>query len=192
MSDFKVGDKVVRLSTGSSDFDERMESYGIRVGQVYTIKKCSIAVQLEEMGDDWWDKGYFKLYVEETMKQFTKSDLVAGKHVVEFRDSTRVTLVQVLDKIVGFNLKTVGNNQGLHYQWFDNLAEDLTYPANDEYDVVKVYQVKEVDPYYQCYDYNLKLIWERPTKSPEQIEYENLMVKIEELQKQAEKLKPTK
>ena len=187
---FKIGDKVVRLSTGCVDFDARMEAYGIRVGQVYTIKKFKLNLQLEELGDDWWNIDHFKLYEEETMKQFTKRDLVAGNHVVEFRNGTRVMLVQVLDKIVGFNLQQGSHYRGLHYQWFDNLAEDLTYPGNDDCDVMKVYQVKEVDPYYQCYDYNLKLIWTRPTKTPEQIEYENLMTKIDELKAQAEKLKP--
>lgn len=188
MSKFKVGDKVVRIR-GGSDFN-----YDVHEGEIYTVSGVryfddwnEIALEGKGFG---WSVDNFKLYEEKTMKQFTKSDLVVGKHVVEFRDGTRVMLVQVMDKVVGFNLKTVGNNSGLHYQGFDNLEEDLTYPANKDYDVVKVYQVTEVDVYYQCYDYNLKLIWQRPTKSPEQIEYENLMAKIDELKAQAEKLKP--
>lgn len=102
MSKFNVGNKVVRLSTGISSVDKRIETYGIIVGKIYTVKRCNSNVQLEETGIDWWDSEYFKL-----------------------------------------------------------LDED-----------------------------NLELIWRREERSQQQIEYETLMAKIDELQKQAEKLKP--
>ena len=186
MSKFNVGDKVVRLSTGSDVFDRQQEKLGLFVGKVYTIKKCNInsnSLHLEELCEDHrWCIDNFKLYEEEDMnKQFTKDMLVAGKHVVELRNGHKAVFI--------------GN--GI-FQYIDNIEDwmdvdkysyDLFRPSNNNYTVIRVY---EVDRKVAIGSFNriLNPIWQREEKSQQQIEYENLMTKIAELQKQAEKLKP--
>lgn len=125
-----------------------------------------------------------------TAKQFSKKDLVAGKHVVELAEGSRYTLVNLLDKIVGFNLQA--EHKGFHDTWYDSLYEDMTYPYNKNHAVVAVYEMVKLDVYWSCSDSSLKLVWERtPPKTATQIELEKLQQQIAELQAQANKLKDT-
>lgn len=124
-----------------------------------------------------------------TSKVFSKKDLVAGKHVVELADGSRYLLVNVLDKIVGFNL--LADSKGIHDNWYTYLEEDLVYPYNKDLSVVAIYKVVNIDVYFQCSDRNIELIWQRTEKSATQIELEKLQQQIAELQAQTNKLQST-
>lgn len=109
--------------------------------------------------DNWYSyltKQQFKEKIGMTTKQFTKSDLVAGKHVVELADGSRYLLVNVLDKVVGFNLQC--DSKGIHDSWYTHLEEGLVYPYNEDLTVVAVYEVIDIDVYLQCSDRNIKSI----------------------------------
>lgn len=132
-----------------------------------------------------------KIGMEENMttKAFTKADLVAGKHIIELAEGSRYLLVNVIDKVVGFNLQA--DSKGIQDTWYTYLEENLIYPYNEELTVVAVYEFSEVNVYLQCSDSYLELIWKREEKSETQIQYEKLQQQITELQVQADKLKAT-
>lgn len=124
-----------------------------------------------------------------TTKQFSKKDLVAGKHVVKLADGSRYLLVNVLDKVVGFNLQA--DSKGVHDNWYTHLEEDLVYPYNKDLSVVAVYKVVNIDVYCQCSERNIELIWKREEKSATQTELEKLQQQIVDLQDQVNKLQST-
>lgn len=124
-----------------------------------------------------------------TTKQFSKKDLVAGKHVVELADGSRYLLVNVLDKIIGFNLQA--DSKGVHDSWYTYLEEGLVYPYNEDLNVVAVYKVISINVYCQCSESNIELVWQRTEKSATQIELEKLQQQIAELQDQVNKLQDT-
>lgn len=121
---------------------------------------------------------------ENTMSnQFTKDMLVAGKHVVEYRDGNRRLVVET--------------GEGLGFISATEFMESCRYEQNlsnvefDDLDIVKVYEMFNLFSLRSIFeDSNLNLIWQREEKSQQEVEYEKLMQQISELQKQAEKLKP--
>lgn len=174
MSKFKIGDKVVRIE----------ESYHhVEEGQTYEVVGFGRGdgLLLKGLGDFSYDEEYFKLVEEKDMKQFTKDMLVAGKHVVELRNGHKAVFI-------GNGIFQYLNNIN---DWMDvdKYSYDLSRPSNDKYSVVKVYEVR-ISTSIGSFKEQLNLIWKREEKSQKQIDYENLMAKIAELQKQAENMKP--
>lgn len=118
-------------------------------------------------------------------KQFAKVDLKTGM-VGVLRNGKKVRIL--LDTANGDIIS------GETWAPLDSYNEDLKSKGNSkfdrEYDIVKIYQPK-TNMDYKDLDYNYHRIWqEPPQKTPEQIEYEKLMSQINDLQIQAEKLKP--
>lgn len=128
-----------------------------------------------------------KIGMEEgmTTKQFTKADLVAGKHVVETSN--------------GYSYIFIGNDvlQGMDnldsWNSLKDFDEDLSCIASKEYDIQSVYRVEESGSIaYSKHRSSRKLVWERTSpKTASQIELEKLQQQIVELQTQANKLQAT-
>ena len=115
--------------------------------------------------------------------EFTKDMLVAGKHVVEYRDGNRRLVV-----LVGNYFNLVGVNGNV---WLKKHNENLIHNDHYELDIVKVYEIRDAFWFDRLLEEgNLNLVWQREEKSQQELEYEKLMEQISELQKQAEKLKP--
>lgn len=117
-----------------------------------------------EKVERWIKDGSWTIIEEEDeMKEFTKDDLVAGKHVVEFRNGTKAIYL-----VNGF---FESNGECVCHESYVDL--DLKGSFGD---IVKVYSINRSDSSHTlgfiCG--NSKLIWERQEKSKEEIELEEL------------------
>lgn len=110
---------------------------------------------------------------------FTKDDLVAGKHIVEYRDGCR-RFVMCDDYLIGTDgCSSLGNFDG-------NLIS-----VCKSMDIVKVYEITTRDTVDGFLKHlNLNLVWERTEKSEAQLQYEECQAKMKELQAQLDKLEP--
>lgn len=118
-----------------------------------------------------------------TTKQFSKKDLVAGKHVVETENGRKYLIACSINKpLYGLNLN------GSSYMCLATHNEDLTYGSN--LSVVAVYEIHAEHGFHEL-SRELKLIWKREERSATQIELEKLQQQIADLQDQANKLQQT-
>lgn len=152
---YKVGDKVriVKEKTSSEwNRDGLMDEW---LGKVMTIAvDYGYSYGMKE------DKGCWVWYEEmiEGKTEMKKSDLIAGKHVVETSDGAKYLI---------FDSKEGKFMFGIHYGLIDleRYHEDLTRNSADKkYDITKVYELKCPASQYsikeRCEEY-LTLVWER-------------------------------
>lgn len=120
-----------------------------------------------------------------TTKQFSKKDLVAGKHVVKFRGGSELS-----DGESGLHL-VIGNRlvNSSGYNDLSSYDDDLLY-HNKHYDIMEVFEIVSATS-SRVTSMKLKSIWKRSEKSASQIELEKLQQQIAELQDQANKLQST-
>jgi len=146
--------------------------HNVTKGVVYEVKADS-EYWYAMIGDNG-DRVVYNKEIFEEVKEMTKSDLVAGEHVVECDNGNRYL----------FTGKTfvADNNEWLR---LSNLNEDLTIGNDSEgFSVKRVLAVKK-----ECYlSAMLRDAIEVWTREPS--EYDKLMEQIEELKAQAEKMKP--
>lgn len=120
-----------------------------------------------------------------TTKQFSKKDLVAGKHVVKFRGGSELS-----DGESGLHL-VIGNHlvNSSGYNDLSSYDDDLLY-HNKHYDIMEVFEIVSATS-SRVTSMKLKSIWKRSEKSATQIELEKLQQQIADLQDQAHKLQST-
>ncbi len=125
----------------------------------------------------------------QTNKEFKLSDLVSGKHVVEYRDGNRRLVLDV--GWVGVDKYRIG---------FDEYSTTMEHEDDTEATVVKVYELKNARIIPELLnDSNLTLVWERKeapvetaqekAKKEAEAQLSELSQQIEALQKQAEAIK---
>lgn len=162
--------------------------YGTGVDGFWTDSDGGGLEEFEELSNQEFKQ---KIGMEENMttKQFTKSDLVAGKHVFKVRKGGYYLVIKTEDRgLAGVNLDGLS-----HFGTLDTFKEDLSYrhcSVKDDLDIVEVFVIDSST----TFDYlhrNLKCIWKREEKSEAQIQFEKLQQQITELQAQADKLKAT-
>lgn len=110
-------------------------------------------------------------------KQFTKDMLVAGKHFVQTKDSEEslYLLANIGKDVMAFEVD--GSTNPFCGVWFEDLKNDLTYPHNHDFDVLKVFEFEGSAKFGVSVE-SLKLIWQREEKSQSQIELEKLQKQI--------------
>lgn len=110
---------------------------------------------------------------------FTKSNLVAGTHVVEIRDGSLMLLVLI-------NGEMVAVDEDGYAEIKDYYREDLKNNDHLNLDIMKVYSVGELGTLEDVLDKNyLTLEWQRPPeKTPSQLKLESLQQKMESLHKE--------
>jgi hypothetical protein len=166
MPKFNVGDKIKR--TGN-DYDD------VRKGLIYTVRDYSGPTMLrvgEVIGR--YDEEYFELVVRAD-NTFLLSDLVSGKHVVEYRDGgLRLVLNNGWTSTDKYR-----SNSDIAYDY----REDLTHKTLSSMDVVKIHELKSLAVFSDLLrPSNLTLVWERkPEKTPEQLEAESIRLEMEKL-----------
>lgn len=181
MSKFKAGDKVRRTGDNWRE---------VVSGEVYTVDRYESGTGLLLRGLEHF--GYseynFELVEENMNKQFTKDQLVAGKHVVELRDGTKQLVLQKQGGEIFF----AGLNGENFFNDVKKLRYDLTWAGNidDVFTIVNVYEISE-SMWFNQLSSGLELIWKREEKSQQQIELEKLQQQISELQEQAKRLEKT-
>lgn len=153
---YKVGDKVriVKEKTGCNwNSEGHMDKW---LGKVMTISDVNLyTYRMEEDKGRWvWFEGM----IEGKVTEMKKSDLIAGKHVVETSDGAKYLI---------FDSKEGKFMFGIHYGLMDleRYHEDLTRNSADKkYDITKVYELKCPASQYsikeRCEEY-LDLVWER-------------------------------
>lgn len=182
---YKKGDKVRVIHPGAIKSLTTGNAYPtLCTGQILTVARDQTeANNLDVIVGDEIIGYYPQRFVPAT---FTKADLKTGMRVQYRGGNERV--------VVGEDLWQVRAKD--KPSWAFALAgfdSQLEHPAN-EMTVVKVWAAPD-----KCEDFfNIKvkgaLLFERfepPVKTQQELEYDQLMAKIEELKQQAEKLKPS-
>lgn len=187
----------------TNDFDQEMLDF---VEKKYGLSKNQIDVDADFLrygnsNDYFWTCnghyiGYMKLTKQEfkqkigmeenmTTKQFTKADLVAGKHVFKTRSGLYNLVIQAQSGLGGVNLS--GKE---YFGSLTSYAGDLLHLNYNDLDIVEIYELSYPDV-FGCLKEKLKSIWKREEKTEAQIQLEKLQQQITELQAQANKLKAT-
>lgn len=153
---YKVGDKVriVKQKTGCNwNSEGHMDEW---LGKVMTIERVSSCCYIMKEDAGRWD--WFEEMVEGKVTGMKKSDLIAGKHVVETRDG---------DKYLIFDSKEGKFMYGIYDGFADLKDYDESLKAIygvQDFDIMKVYELKcqanqnLIKAYCEKY---LTLIWER-------------------------------
>lgn len=152
---YKVGDKVRIVKEKTGDEWNRAGRMDEWLGKIMTISNVNgYGYSMEE------DEGAWYWYEEmiEGKAEMKKSDLIAGKHVVETSEGAKYLI---------FDSKEGKFMFGIHYGLMDleRYHEDLTRNSADKkYDITKVYELKCPASQYsikeRCEEY-LTLVWER-------------------------------
>lgn len=153
---YKVGDKVRIVKEKKGD---EWNSKGLMdewLGKIMTIESVNLChYRMKEDTGIWV---WFEEMIEGEATEMKKSDLIAGKHVVEIRNG---------DKYLIFDSKEGKFMYGIHHRLMDleGYDEDLTRNSADKkYDITKVYELKCPASQYsikeRCEEY-LTLVWER-------------------------------
>lgn len=131
-------------------------------------------------------KEQFKEWIGMTKKQEEKkdmklSDLVSGKHVVEYRDG---------DLRLVLNVGWAGESNFSKRESVDRYYNsEMCNCMESSRDVVRVYELSESSTFKGLLrSENLKLLWERVEQTPEQIEAERIRKELEKLTEQLKKL----
>ena len=184
----------------TDDFDQEMldfiSSKYIRFYKNWSARDCFLKYNKGLFGfwtspsieDNWYEyltKQQFKEKIGMTTKQFSKKDLVAGKHVVKFRGGSELS-----DGESGLHL-VIGNRlvNSSGYNDLSSYDDDLLY-HNKHYDIMEVFEIVSATS-SRVTSMKLKSIWKRSEKSATQIELEKLQQQIADLQAQANKLQST-
>ena len=131
--------------------------------------------------DAWNGKAYcwnntFCTQIEEVKKmEFKKSDLVAGKHVVEYNDGGKRLVL----------LKGLSSKKG-HMQTMHPYDEDMFYMnrTHDALTIKRVYELLSSDTFeHLLKPSNLKLVWERQDNSKEIAKLEQDILELQEIHK---------
>ena len=153
---YKVGDKVriVKQKTGCNwNYEGLMDKW---LGKVMTIERVSSCYY--RMKEDTGRWAWFEKMIEGKATEMKKSDLIAGKHVVETRNGEKYL---ILDSEEGKFMYEVHDG----FMDLERYHEELTrMTGNKEYDIMKIYELKKPGNEYcidkHCEEY-LDLVWER-------------------------------
>lgn len=153
---YKVGDKVRIVKEKKGDRWNRGGHMDKWLGKIMTISGTDFDYyKMKEDGREWF---WYEEMIEGKATEMKKSDLIAGKHVVETSDGAKYLI---------FDSKEGKFMFGIHYGLIDleRYHEDLTRNSADKkYDIAKVYELKCPASQYSikehCAEY-LTLVWER-------------------------------
>lgn len=153
---YKVGDKV-RIVKEKKGPDWNREGLMDKwLGEVMTISTVNLYTYCMEEDKGRWS--WLEHMIEGKVTEMTKSDLIAGKHVVETRDG---------DKYLIFDSEECKFMYRVDGEFLDleRYREDLTRMSGDKsYDIMKVYELvcpanqNSIKAYCERY---LLLVWER-------------------------------
>jgi len=123
-----------------------------------------------------------------------KSDLKTGMKLITATGGEYIVLLDLVSSYTDKNHKSENKNILVNpkhgtYSWtsFDSLDENLLGISRLEHDVVEVLVPQH--PYDVFYLHNgYKSIWKREQKSESQIQLEQVMLKLSELQNEAQRL----
>lgn len=153
---YKVGDKVriVKEKKGAGwNSDGLMDEW---LGKVMTIESVHFHhYKMEEDKGQWY---WFEGMIEGEATEMTKSDLIAGKHVVETRNGRRFLIFD--SKVGKFMFETNGE-----FMLLESYDEYLMMIDEDEdFDIMKIYEFKNPASKFSMQKYSeqcLTLVWER-------------------------------
>lgn len=153
---YKVGDKVRIVKEKKGDSWNRAGHMDKWLGKVMTIRDINFySYSMEEDEGCWY---WYEEMIEGKVTEMTKSDLIAGKHVVETRNEGRFLIFD--SKIGKFMFKTNGG-----FMLLESYDEYLMMiDENEDFDIMKIYEFKK--PAKESYMHNysekcLTLVWER-------------------------------
>lgn len=184
----------------TEDFDQEMLDYCQKVYGLSTRQRSTKDEFLRygsgnnyfwTCNDDWHNSDFEKLTKQQfkekigmTTKQFTKADLVAGKHVVECVNKNKyLVTIREDGTLFGLNLNRDS------YLPLDGHDNNLEYRSKD-LSISAVYEMSSFNAFLDL-NRNLKLVWKREEKTETQIQFEKLQQQIAELQDRANKLQAT-
>ena len=154
---YKVGDKVriVKEKKGPDwNREGLMDKWLGEIMTIESVKDFNYYKMKEDKGEWYW----FERMIEGKVTEMTKSDLIAGKHVVETRDG---------DKYLIFDSEEGKFMYGIYDGFMDleRYHEDLTRMSGDKsFDIMKVYELKYRTSQNSIKAYSeqrLTLVWER-------------------------------
>lgn len=153
---YKVGDKVriVKEKTGCNwNREGHMDKW---LGKIMTIE--SVHFHHYRMKEDTRRWAWFEEMIEGKVTEMTKSDLIAGKHVVETREGRRFLIFD--SKEEKFMFET--NGEFMLLESYDEYL--MMIDGAREFDIMKIYEVKKPANKFSMNKYCeqcLNLIWER-------------------------------
>lgn len=153
---YKVGDKVriVKEKTGCDwNREGLMDEW---LGKVMTIERVSSCYY--RMKEDYEHWAWFEKMIEGKATEMKKSDLIAGKHVVETRDGRRFLIFDSKEEKIMFET----NGEFMLLESYDEYL--MMIDGAREFDIMKIYEVKKPANKFSMNKYCeqcLNLIWER-------------------------------
>lgn len=180
---YKKGDKVRVVHPDEIQGLTTLSAYpALYVGQILTVAKDQVDQCNLEVIVGCEIVGYYpQRFVPAT---FTKADLKTGMRV-QYRDGT--TRVVINDRLWSSDVE-----EQLALKVLNDNLEDKR--SNSRLTIMEVWAAPDKCEDFFNLDVKGVLLFERieqPVKTQQELEYEQLMAKIEELKQQAEKLKPS-
>lgn len=153
---YKVGDKVRIVKEKKGDEWNREGLMDEWLGKIMTIESVKeFSYRMKEDGRKWF---WYEGMIEGEATEMKKSDLIAGKHVVETRDGRRFLIFD--SKVGKFMFETNGE-----FMLLESYDEYLMMIDEDEdFDIMKIYEFKKPASKFSVQKYCeqcLTLVWER-------------------------------